>query len=335
MQNDSVSIEQQPLVSIVVPVYNVAQYLDECLAHLVNQSYANIEIILVDDGSTDESGGKCDEWATRDKRIHVVHQSNQGLSMARNNGLPHASGDYIAYIDSDDYCLSKYIEKLLRALTSSQADVCFCSYARVDSSSGTSDTRTIPVIESGNLKDLTARILHDDLPPCAWAKLYTKNFAEKAYFDKGALFEDTRMWTRIIAELDDLRFCSINEPLYQYRISNQSSIMLSYHAEREHGIAEAWEAMCVAATQRFGDNMKPYVKFRRAWMWFEVLDRAIFFGEANKHDYCDEAVRYLRSHSNDVYESDVFSKNRKTGMRVLSFSKQLYIALRRATKKRV
>ena len=255
--------------------------------------------------------------------------------MARNNGFLETSGKYITYVDSDDYCFENYVSKLLNAITSCNGDVSLCSYNRIDADSRIVDTRSISAIESGNLERLASCILHDELPSCAWAKMYTRDFAKKAYFEKGALFEDTRMWTRIIAEEDDLRFCSINEPLYQYRIGNQSSIMLSYHAERERGIVEAWEAMCTAASRRFGDNVASYTAFRRAWMWFEVLDRAIYFGESNSHDYCNEAVRYLRAHADDVYESDVFSKGRKAGMRVLSFSKPLYVAIRRKTKKRV
>ena len=331
MQSNPASITEQPLVSIVVPVYNVAQYLDECVGHLVGQSYRNIEIVLVDDGSTDESGAKCDDWAMRDQRILVVHQDNQGLSMARNNGLSASSGSYITYVDSDDYCMNDYVEKLLSAIMASNADVCLCSYSRVDTVAQTCDTRHIPEIASGNLEELTGRIVRDDFPPCAWAKMYTRAFAELAYFDEGALFEDTRMWSRIITEVEDLTFCSIDEPLYQYRVSNSSSIMASFHADRERGIIDAWEGMCVAATRRFGAEMDPHTRFRRIWMYFEVLDRAISSGEANNQDYCDEAVRYLREHAQDVYSSDVFSNNRKMAMRALSVSKALYIAIRKKT----
>ncbi|MBR3182606.1 MAG: glycosyltransferase family 2 protein [Eggerthellaceae bacterium] len=331
MNNESSSLEQQPLVSVIVPVYNVEQYLDECVEHLIGQSFENIEIVLVDDGSTDSSGTKCDDWSEKDKRILVVHQSNQGLSMARNNGLGASSGSYITYVDSDDYCTDDYVEKLVGAITANGADVCLCSYNRVDTRAQTCDTRHIPAIQSGNLEELTARIVCDDFPPCAWAKMYTRDFAEQAYFDKGALFEDTRMWSRIVSEIDDLTFCSIDEPLYQYRTSNSSSIMASFHADRERGIVEAWGGMCDAATQRFGTKVEPHAKFRRAWMRFEVLDRAIFNGEEANQDYCDEAVRYLREHAQDVYESDYFSNNRKRAMRALSVSKALYAAIRRRT----
>ena len=94
------------LITIVVPVYNVENYLDKCVDTIVNQTYTNLEIILVDDGSTDSSGKKCDEWAEKDCRIKVIHKENGGLSDARNKGIDVATGKWIGFIDSDDYGLS-------------------------------------------------------------------------------------------------------------------------------------------------------------------------------------------------------------------------------------
>ena len=90
------------LISVIVPVYNTKDYLDRCVQSIINQTYHNIEIILVDDGSTDDSGKKCDSWASKDNRIHVIHQKNAGVSAARNAGIEFAHGEYIGFVDSDD-----------------------------------------------------------------------------------------------------------------------------------------------------------------------------------------------------------------------------------------
>lgn len=100
------------LISVIIPIYNVEKYLDKCIETVINQTYSNLEIILVDDGSTDLSGKKCDEWKKKDKRIIVVHKENGGLSSARNAGIDIATGKYISFIDSDDFVESQIFEVL-------------------------------------------------------------------------------------------------------------------------------------------------------------------------------------------------------------------------------
>lgn len=114
-----------PVLSVIVPVYNVEKYLDRCVKSLLNQSFQDIEIILVDDGSTDSSGQMCDIWKTRDCRIKVVHKKNQGLGFARNSGIEIATGKYIAYVDSDDYILPDLFIKVIQRLEKTSADICY------------------------------------------------------------------------------------------------------------------------------------------------------------------------------------------------------------------
>lgn len=119
-----------PLVTIIVPVYNVHAYVGECVESLLHQTYTNLEIILVDDGSTDGSGAVCDEYAEKDSRIRVIHQENQGPSAARNAGLDHASGEYAAFVDSDDVVASVFTERLYRLLRKYHADIAACAFVR-------------------------------------------------------------------------------------------------------------------------------------------------------------------------------------------------------------
>lgn len=119
-----------PLVTIIVPVYNVCAYVGECVESLLNQTYTNLEIILVDDGSTDGSEAVCDEYAKKDNRIRVIHQKNQGLSGARNTGLDHAEGEYIAFVDSDDCVMSTFIASLYRLIKKYHADIAACAYVK-------------------------------------------------------------------------------------------------------------------------------------------------------------------------------------------------------------
>lgn len=119
-------------ITIVVPVYNVEQFLDECLNSIVNQTYDNIEIILVDDGSTDNCPKKCDEWVEKDKRIRVIHKKNEGLGMARNTGIEYATGDYIYFVDSDDIIDLNAINRCVHILEKYNYDIIHFGYKRID-----------------------------------------------------------------------------------------------------------------------------------------------------------------------------------------------------------
>ena len=118
---------EKPLISIIVPVYQMEAYLDECVQSMINQTYQNLEIILVDDGSKDQSPAICDAWAEKDSRIKVIHKPNGGASSARNAGLDIATGDYIGFMDSDDIIAEDMYEILLEALKSSNVGIAACS----------------------------------------------------------------------------------------------------------------------------------------------------------------------------------------------------------------
>lgn len=120
--------ENTILVSVVVPIYNVENYLERCLKSIINQSYKNIEIILVDDGSSDNSGKICDNYALSDKRVIVIHQSNIGAAGARNAGIEISNGEFICFIDSDDYISEKYIQILLETIVNEKSDIVICNY---------------------------------------------------------------------------------------------------------------------------------------------------------------------------------------------------------------
>ena len=116
-------VNNEPLVSVIVPIYNSGKYLDKCIDSIVNQTYKNLEIILVDDGSTDNAPEICDEWAKKDERIKVIHQENGGVSKARNVGLDNVTGEYISFVDSDDYVVRNYIDFLYYNLHAYGADI--------------------------------------------------------------------------------------------------------------------------------------------------------------------------------------------------------------------
>lgn len=142
------------LISIIVPVYNVEKYLNKCIDSIINQTYKNIEIILVDDGSTDNSGKICDEYLLRDSRIKVIHKNNGGLSSARNEGINISSGEYIGFVDSDDWVEPNMYEEMYKKILYSNADIVDCGYWKEY------ENKSIKYISANEVKFCGENLLH-------------------------------------------------------------------------------------------------------------------------------------------------------------------------------
>ena len=127
-------VEMSEKISVIVPVYNVEQYLEKCMESILNQTYKNIEVLLIDDGSTDKSGSICDFYAGKDNRVRVHHKENEGLSEARNIGVALASANYIVFVDSDDYIVPDMLEVLYNRMQEDKSDLAICNFLYVDES---------------------------------------------------------------------------------------------------------------------------------------------------------------------------------------------------------
>ncbi len=213
----------KPLVSIIIPVYQVEKYLDRCVASVVNQTYTNLEIILVDDGSLDNCPAICDAWKERDPRIKVIHQQNGGLSVARNEGLKIATGEFIGFVDSDDWIEPEMVEILLSNMQATEADIAVCDYLRESEDS----PETIQQPESPAVTRYTAeealRLLLSDkhyLRTIVWNKLYRRHLLENIFFPEGKIYEDN-IWTPQIIGRSKL-IITIDLPLYHYLLRPES-----------------------------------------------------------------------------------------------------------------
>lgn len=159
-------------ISIIVPVYNVERYIERCVESICQQTYTNTEIILVDDGSTDSSGKICDEIAVKDPRIRVIHQQNSGLSAARNAGLAVAKGEYIAFVDSDDYIAQEMYSVMIENMEKYDLDIIGCTSFRDKGGkiSGKDGDGAIRIMEHDEMIELAL----DDYDVAAWDKVYKK-----------------------------------------------------------------------------------------------------------------------------------------------------------------
>jgi glycosyltransferase involved in cell wall biosynthesis len=204
-----------PLISIIVPVYNISGYLDRCVNSIINQSYENLEIILVDDGSTDDSGPICDACKDKDERIRVIHKVNGGLSSARNAGLDVMKGEYVGFVDGDDF-IDKYMyETLFKAIIDNDADVVQTGFHHTEVSGNISDTVTFKEAIYENHDDMfDARFNKNNINVGVWIKLYKSKIFRNIRFLEGCVYEDYAIMPSILNECR--KFVVIGGAFYNY-----------------------------------------------------------------------------------------------------------------------
>ena len=222
----------EQLVSVIVPVYNVEKYLDECVYSLIHQSYKTIEIILVDDGSTDQSGVKCDFWKEKDNRIIVIHQENKGISGARNSGIDVASGDYLAFVDSDDYVEENYIELMYHEMAKNNCDFVMCNFISFDEEQQRFDGKNRIYDAFMNSEEFMKMVYtYPGFYVLAWNKLYKKELFQKTRYETRRN-EDSALISKLVFQCNKIQCISV--PLYFYR-QRENSLM---HDKNELGLLE-------------------------------------------------------------------------------------------------
>lgn len=206
------------LISVIVPVYNVQKYLEKCIESILSQTYKNIEIILIDDGSTDNSGKICDECVERDSRIRVIHQKNKGLSAARNRGIECSKGKYIVFIDSDDYIHNRMIEILYQAIIENHAELAICDFKYVYEYNKDEKEIVSPIQnEVLNNNEVIEKLFEKNAwyYIVAWNKLYKKELWDNIRFPVGYIHEDEAVIHHILIKCK--KVVTVKQKLYYYR----------------------------------------------------------------------------------------------------------------------
>lgn len=229
---------EYPLISIIIPVYNVEKYIDECVGSVCKQSYKNVEIILVDDGAKDTSGMMCDRWAEKDSRIQVIHKENGGLSDARNTGLKAALGEYVMFVDSDDILSDKIVECLYSSIRDSKAQISICDpiHLRPDDIPKYQASNEIKVY---NAEDALCEMMYQtSFLFSAWGKLYERRLFDSVSFPIGLLFEDVAIMYKLFAQCDKIVY--LDAKLYGY-LHRENSITTSKFTKRDCDILDICE----------------------------------------------------------------------------------------------
>lgn len=245
-------MNMQARVSIIVPVFNIENYITKCVDSLISQTYDNIEVILVNDGSSDNSASICHKYEKIDRRIKVIDKKNGGLSSARNTGIKEAQGEYLVFVDGDDYVHPEYIEKLFRSIINSGADIAVCGISIVDKNNEIVDKLATgkaykldnPFCDEVLLSSEVERRYYKNKKQgfwyvVAWNKIYKASIFESIKYDEGMIYEDEFLFHQLIRCCRKISF--IPDELYYYVQRNNGITSEKKDSERFHFLTEIYE----------------------------------------------------------------------------------------------
>lgn len=256
---------QHPLISIIVPIYEVEKYLSKCINSIVKQTYTNLEIILVDDGSPDNCPDICDEWGQRDARIRIIHKKNGGLSDARNAGIALANGEYISFVDGDDWLKPEFLEILFALLERENADIAEggVSYFNEEGKCIRERCYSEKIKALNKIDALRALVKDEGLYQTVWNKLYRRKVLEGIPFKKGKYNEDD-FWTYQIFDRAE-KLVVTSDKLYCY-LQRESSIMgTGYQIKRLDGLEARLKRM------EYLQKYKELADFTKARIFYDCM----------------------------------------------------------------
>ena len=310
-------------ISIIVPVYNVEAYLERCVESILKQTYTNLEILLVNDGSTDKSGELCDKLALRDHRIRVIHKENGGLSDARNRGIDEASSNLIGFIDSDDYIDEDMYETLYRQMVASKADLSMCGHYDVYHQIPEKQVAEIKTWELMPEEAIKMVMEAKILSVTAVNKLYKKALFEQLRFRIGKIAEDAFIMVDLIHQCS--KIVATNEKKYYY-VHRENSITTQKFSLKFLNVIEAYEQNAKMISENYPDLYDVAI-MRLNWAYFYVLDRLLVDNDFKDKVLEDRLISYLKKNKRSILMDSRFTRARKMSFLVLCLSRKLYLKI--------
>ena len=317
-------------ISIIVPVYNVEAYLERCVESILKQTYTNLEILLVNDGSTDKSGELCDKLALRDHRIRVIHKENGGLSDARNRGIDEASSNLIGFIDSDDYIDEDMYETLYRQMVASKADLSMCGHYDVYHQIPEKQVAEIKTWELMPEEAIKMVMEAKILSVTAVNKLYKKALFEQLRFRIGKIAEDAFIMVDLIHQCS--KVVATNEKKYYY-VHRENSITTQKFFLKFLNVIEAYEQNAKIISENYPDLYDVAI-MRLNWAYFYVLDRLLVDNDFKDKVLEDRLISYLKKNKKSILMDSRFTRARKMSFLALCLSRKLYLKILLAQTKR-
>lgn len=317
-----------PLITVIVPVYNVEKTLERCVNSIIAQSYTTLEIILVNDGSTDHSGEICDSYKRLDKRIQVIHKRNGGLSSARNTGIDHASGTYMCFIDSDDWIHIDYVKTLYDLSIKYNADISSCECDTVSSEivSLKKCTKEDALLSKSDFWKLC--LTNHFVSVYACNKLYRKELFAHTRYPEGRLYEDIVPMFQLIKEASI--FAVTHQKLYYY-FDNFDSISKGVFQIRDNDYIENWKVIEKSCLQTFPELTMEF-NHRIIYAHFRLLNKLAITPSDEFIEYTNTYKDYLKRYFVQVIQDPYMKIHSKIQIALIifnfSFYKRLYRKIR-------
>ena len=309
------------LISVIVPVYNVAQYLEKSIASIQQQTYQNLEIILVDDGATDESGRLSEQIAEQDDRVLIYHKENEGLSQARNDGLKQAHGDYVIFIDSDDYIHPEMIASLYQQLVKEDADVSSCGVMNVYANSESPQTENQDDYFICDTEIfLREYLIGEKIPGTICNKLIKKEIATQLSFPKGLIYEDAYYHFDLIKVAKKY---VVNTKPYYYYFHRGDSITTKTYAEKDLAYIDIYQKFYTEVVKEY-PNLTEVAFFRLAYAHFFILDKMLLDDNFKEFKDYPRIYGYLKKHAFAIFKNTIFRKGRRISALALFVNVRLY-----------
>lgn len=307
-------------ITVIVPVYNVEKYLEKCVKSILNQTYTDLEIILVNDGSTDKSGMICEDLSKIDNRIKVFHKENGGLSDARNYGVSKATSEYVGFIDSDDYIDEDMYEVLYRNLIENDADLSMCALYDVFPAKKVAQVEKPEKYIMNSEEAINMVMQAKILSVTAVNKLYKKSLFENLKFEVGKIAEDAFLMVKLIDKCDKIVATNLKKYYYIHR---ENSITTQKFSEKFLNVIEAYEQNYSIISEKY-PNIIDVAEMRLCWAYFYVLDK-LLIAENYEDDILEyKLINYLKKNKKTILFSKWFSKGRKIAFIMLCVNKNLY-----------
>lgn len=309
--------KDNPLVSVIVPAYNTAKHLPKCLNSIIKQSYQNLEIIIIDDGSTDNSSTIIERFAKNDKRIKAIQQKNQGLSEARNNGVKKATGKYITFVDSDDQIAKTMIEKMVQAIIKTKANIAVCSFKEIYPNGKTAhfNRQKNPQKIYDTKNALKAMLQEQGFMVSSTMKLFPIDYFKDIKFPKGMLHEDVNTTYKLIMKAERIIF--IPDELYYY-VHHDNSIITQEFDERKLILIKFTDQMCDDIEKKF-PTLKDITNERRIRARFSILRQIPL-----RHHKTKQIINYLKTHQNYIINNPNATAIDRAALKLILISPKLF-----------